>query len=246
MSFFSSFTGGAQNGAARDSSTAQWSALQDALNGYRSGAAQGRSDLQNVRDTFSPLYNAGIQQFAGLPMYQNALGLNGQQGTQAAQSAFTAGPGYQWQQDQAGQQLSRQLNASGGGASNLSGNVMSALQNQSQGLAGQEWNNWINQLAGLDTRMRQGGTALALGGAQGIGNAWTGMGNMGMQEAQLEGQANMGTAGQIAQNAMRAGQSADQGNANMWSAAINSLKSMAGYPGGGQGMLSGIGSFFGV
>lgn len=245
MGIFDSFTGGATAGAARDSSTAQWSALQDALNVTRDRYAQGRQDLQEARQQFNPIYNIGVQQLAGLPMYANALGVNGQQGRDAAMTAFRDyNPGYQYQQDQAQEQLKRQAAAVGGGA--LGGNAWTALQDRAQNIANTSFNDWVNQIANLDARYRQTGLGAALGGAGGNYQAAAAMAGLGQTEASNEAQYNMGTANQIAQNAMRAGQAADQGNANMWSAATNAFSGLMGTPGGANGIIKGIGSFFGA
>src|SRR4029077_12103715 len=82
----------------------------------------------------------------GYGMYQNALGLGGEQGRADAQNAFQAGPGYQWSVDQAASQAQRAGNRTG---QTYGGNTQAAIARQSQGLANQEWGNWVNQLSGF-------------------------------------------------------------------------------------------------
>ena len=83
----------------------------------------------------------------GVDMYANAMGLNGAAGNQAAQDAFTAGPGYQWNMDQTLQALGR----AGAAAGRLdSGNTSLDFMKAAQGLSAQEWNNWLQGLSGYN------------------------------------------------------------------------------------------------
>jgi hypothetical protein len=86
-------------------------------------------------------YAAPLQQTAG--MQANALGLNGPGGTAAAQAAFQTGPGYQFQLQQGLDAINRSANAAGMGAS---GNMLREAQTFGQGLAAQEYNNWLKNL----------------------------------------------------------------------------------------------------
>lgn len=61
-------------------------------------------------------------------------------------SSFYNNPGYKFQLDQGQQAIERQAAARGGLAS---GNTLTALQDYSQGLAQQSYNNYVNQLMGL-------------------------------------------------------------------------------------------------
>ena len=79
-------------------------------------------------------------------MYLNSLGVNGAQGNTAATNAFQAGPGYQYQVDQALDQTNRAAAATGG----LSGgNTLAALSDRAGNLANQEYGNWQTKLGGL-------------------------------------------------------------------------------------------------
>lgn len=86
-------------------------------------------------------YGAPLTQTAA--MQANALGLNGPAGTAAAQQAFQAGPGYQFQLEQGLDAVARGANAAGMLAS---GNMLREAQTYGQGLANQEYNNWLNNL----------------------------------------------------------------------------------------------------
>jgi hypothetical protein len=76
-------------------------------------------------------------------MYQNSMGLNGAEGRDAALGAFQAGPGYQWNVDQATDQAARAANRLG---MTYSGNTVDAQTRLAQNLANQEWGNWQNNL----------------------------------------------------------------------------------------------------
>lgn len=80
---------------------------------------------------------------AGANMYANGLGLNGAAGNAAATGAFQAGPGYQFQLDQGLQALTRAASAGGMLAS---GNTLAAGTEYGQGLANQEYGNWLGRL----------------------------------------------------------------------------------------------------
>lgn len=89
-------------------------------------------------------------------MQANALGLGGAAGNQAATEAFQAGPGYQFALDQGLQALNR--NAASRGMLSSGNNTQDILR-FSQGLANQEYGNWLNRLGDF--------TRLGLGAAQG-------------------------------------------------------------------------------
>lgn len=135
--------------------------------------------------------------------YGNALGLNGADGNAAAVSAYQSSPGYQFQLDQGMQALERSASSRGMLAS---GNTSADILGYSQGLANQDYSNWLDRLNGLGT---QGiGMAGARAGIQtGIGGkayetgesladlgwkAATGAGNALAQKESAEGQGLLG------------------------------------------------------
>jgi len=110
------------------------------------GRDQGNAALIAGRDAglaaYAPYAAAGQ---AGSAMYTNALGLNGAGGNETAVNAFQTGPGYDFAMDQGMQGLQR-LNASRGRLD--SGNTMIDAMTYGQGLANQEYGNWLNRLQG--------------------------------------------------------------------------------------------------
>ena len=96
----------------------------------------------------------------GYDMYSNSLGLNGQAGRDAALGAFQAGPGYQWNVDQATDQAARAANKLG---MTYSGNTIDAQTRLAQNLANQEWGNWQKNLQGF-----QGAAQNAVAGQTGV------------------------------------------------------------------------------
>lgn len=85
----------------------------------------------------------------GATMYQDALGLNGQAGSDTARSTFTTSPGYTFNLDQGLQGLSRARAVNGTVAS---GNADTDAMKFASGLASGEWNGWLDRLSGLDTK----------------------------------------------------------------------------------------------
>ncbi len=118
---------------------------------------QGAGALQQGVNAYQPLVD---QNMAGFQMYQNALGLGGAEGNAAAQGAFTAGPGYQWNVDQATEQAARAANRAG---MLYSGNTVDAQTRLASNLANQEYGNWVKNLSGF-----QGGAQNAVAGQAGV------------------------------------------------------------------------------
>lgn len=147
-------------------------------------------------------------------MYSNALGLNGQQGNQAATSAFQASPGYNFATQQGIQALDR--SAAGSGMFG-SGNAAMALNNYGQGMANQQYGNWLSGLSGLNNQGLQ-----AAGGQTGRQGALAGINQWGA-----------GGRAQNLYNGTYQGQTADagqnaQGGANLWNAIAGGLSLLGG------------------
>jgi hypothetical protein len=79
-------------------------------------------------------------------MLSGALGLRGQGGIDEARAAFQAGPGYDFQVGQGIDAITRAANAGGQVAG---GNVLREAQTYGQGLANQEYQNYLKGLSGL-------------------------------------------------------------------------------------------------
>ncbi len=171
MGLFGGNTAGTQSGYLSALLQAQGAAqAQDAL-------SRNYGEAKKAYDTnyYDPYTAAGGN---ALSMYQNALGLGGPEGTAAAQNAFKVSPGYEWQLGQGIQALDR--SAAGKGLFG-SGNNAIALTQYGQGLANQEYQNWLNSLSGLTNTgltsaagqtARQGQIA---GLSTGLGNALAGI-----------------------------------------------------------------------
>lgn len=122
----------------------------DALTGYTDLASQalntGRDQAVGELDRVLPYLDPYLQSgMSASTMLTNALGLNGADGNTAATNAFQAGPGYQWQVDQATDAAARKASALGIGAS---GNTLAALTELGSNLANQEYGSWLDRLTG--------------------------------------------------------------------------------------------------
>jgi hypothetical protein len=130
---------------------------------------------------------------SGYDMYINSLGLGGAEGRAAAEAAFRAGPGYQWQVDQATRGAQRAANAVGSAPGG--GNAMDAVTRLASNLANQEYGNWQQNLQGF-----QGAAERATGGRaailQDLANLYQNQGN---QTATLQTQQGRDLAGIQAQ-----------------------------------------------
>jgi hypothetical protein len=154
--------------------------LQTAGQGYLQTAAdQAQQALaggtQQAAGAYAPLTALGQKYGGATDLYLGALGVNGPQGTAAAQQAFQAGPGYQFQQDEARKQLEASAAARGG---LLSGNAATALQDRGSQIANQEYGNYLNRLQGFVAPQLQA----TQGAAQGLGNIYS---QQGQQQANL-------------------------------------------------------------
>jgi hypothetical protein len=145
--------GGAEQVERGDVNKALGTSLGAVNQGYNTGVGavnqgygQGRADITGARDTslgyYDPYAQAGQ---AGSQSYADALGLNGQQGVQRAQQQFQVGPGYQFALNQGLTGIERTAAARGelGGG----GTTLDQIK-YSQGLANQEWDNYLKRLKG--------------------------------------------------------------------------------------------------
>jgi len=129
---------------ATDTSLSEFDTALEAALGHLSGAAgQADAGYAEAQGYQQPYAEAGGRSLSEL---MDAMGLNGAEASAGALSRFTAGPGYQFQMDQGTRAIDRSA-ASRGGL--YSGRTGMALTEYGQGLANQEWNNRLSQLAGL-------------------------------------------------------------------------------------------------
>lgn len=171
---------------AEEAAAARKRGLQTGFSEAQKYLTSGTEKAQGYYGQAAGLYDPYVTQGNNAStMYSNALGLNGQPGTTAAQGAFQAGPGYQFAVDQG---LEAAKRASGGVQS---GNLLDELVRRGQGYANQEYGGWLDRIGRLGTQglqatgakagvmQGQGGLEANLG--QNLGqNAWnmnTGIGN---------------------------------------------------------------------
>lgn len=241
-------------------------ASADTLGALGTGYTQARQDLAPVTGYFQPYMDAGSDATA---MYRRSLGLEGADGNRIATEAFQAGPGYQWQRDQAADLAARKAGALGMAAS---GNTLAAITRLGSNLANQEYGNWQNRLSGLGQMglSAAGGAAqnqarladLVYGYGRDQGNSITGYANAANTGNMNEANIHMGvatsladlatkTAGQVGQygaGGLMAGQEAAQNRGRLAMEGVklgaSLLGSFAGMPGMG-GSLGSLGGMFG-
>src|ERR1019366_1149167 len=163
MSIFDIFGTSAQNNAA-----------QAQIQGINTGQAQATGNINagtqalqtNYTNALQPYLQNYAQAQPGVNALGNVLGLNGVRGGETAQQALQATPGYQFQQQQGAAAVN--AGAAANGTLN-SGNQALALQQQGQGLASQNYNNYVSQL-----QPYLGASNAAAGGIAGVD---TGLGN---------------------------------------------------------------------
>ncbi|MEZ0171028.1 hypothetical protein [Microvirga sp. TS319] len=158
-------------------------AQRNQLDALRSGYDTARDYGQRAYDAFTPYTNAGRNAFS---QYQDAIGMNGADGRTRALSAFQAGPGYQWQVDQASDAAARKASALGLTAS---GNTLDAITRLGSNLANQEYGSYLDRLNGV-AKLGYDATGQQAGALRDLGNLAT---NYGTQRANVYGQ----TAGNI-------------------------------------------------
>ena len=207
-------------GAAID--TGYVEALDKALNELNFGEWRAGQPLQ-------PYQQAGE---ASLNQLMSALGLG--EGSFDPNSIIANTPGYQFRLDQGTQALNRAANAGGGLYSGATGK---ALVNYGQGLAGDYWNNYLNELAGV-TGMGQQSAHLG----SGIAGEFAGtranaiLGTQSNRAASGLGALNAYTGANAQIGAAQAGGAIN--SANAWSGGLNNLAQL-GMFGQGQGWFGG-------
>lgn len=223
MPFLGGVFGGNQGGgqAGADASRAGWIGAQ--LGNDELWGGERRALGQYGTNYYDPYTQTGN---SANTMYANALGLNGPGGNTAATGAFQAGPGYNFALGQGIQALDR--SAAGSGMFG-SGNAAMALNDYGQGMANQEYGNWLQRLGGL--------------GAQGLTAAGGQTGRQGsLADINMWGAgrraSNLTDAAQFGANKLYEGRTADinanqQGGANILDALFGGLNLAGKFWGGG-------------
>jgi len=141
----------------------------------KANAAQ-RQALEQSRADLEPWRTAGQGALTGA---QNAAGLNGQPGYDAAMSAFHTSPGYQFQLDQGLRAVDAGAAAQGFGRS---GAVLKAEQAFGSGLADQSFKDYYNRLFDLSKL----GEGAATGSASASQNTGTGIAQTDLSEGSAQ------------------------------------------------------------
>lgn len=171
-------------------------ALGEGLNYLQVGGDQARGDLQTGAASATGLlgqagavYDPLVQ--GGGAAYQkllNATGANGAAGSTQASADFQAAPGYQYARDEA---LGAVQRAAGARGDLAGGNATTDLLKTATGLADQGFQQYINNLSGL-----QGGYTTGLAGQAGALTGQAGVaGNLGSALAGVDQQTAQGRAG---------------------------------------------------
>jgi hypothetical protein len=184
----------------------------------------------NYTSALSPyLQNYGQAQ-QGVTQLGNVLGLNGPQGSGQALQTLTNTPGYQFalQQGQGGVNAAAQAGGTG-----ASGNQQLALQQQGQGLATQNYNNYVNQ---LQPYLGQSNAA-----ASGINQTYQGLGQNLAANSQGLGQGLAGQYGNLANLGWQTQTGIGNANANADLSAYNASANILGALGGGLGGIAKLG-----
>lgn len=124
-------------------------ALDEGYDRAAAGYGQAATTFGNLADSYG----------AGSKLYQDALGVNGQDAADAARSTYQASPGYTFNMDQGLQALQRTRAVNGTLAS---GNADTDAMKFASGLASQDFGNWLSNLSNLDTK-RYGATGAQAG-----------------------------------------------------------------------------------
>lgn len=171
-------------------------ALGEGLNYLQAGGDQARTDLQagaagatgllgQAGAVYDPLVQGGGAAFGRL---LDATGANGADGSARATDAFRAAPGYEYARDEA---LGAVQRAAGARGDLAGGNATTDLLKTATGLADQSYQQYVNNLSGLQGAYTTGlaGQAGALTGQAGVD------GNLGSALAGVDQQTAQGRAG---------------------------------------------------
>lgn len=210
--------------AAKATETGRLQGTSDLDQGYAS-AADSYGKAGDLFDNLAASYGKGSQ------LYADALGVNGQDASTAARSAFTATPGYTFTLDQGLQSLQRMRAVNGTLAS---GNADTDAMKFASGLASNDFNNWLQNLSGYD-----GKTMAATTGQAGTFGA---LGSLGYQTGAAKAGLDTSAASAVAQGAYKVGEAQQKANEAKLGAlfGVGNLlaKGVGAFTGGGGGAFS--------
>jgi hypothetical protein len=211
--------------------------INQAIGALNQNYGQAGQQLQtNYTSALAPyLQNYGQAQ-GGVNQLENLLGINGAGGSAQAQHTLTNMPGYQFALQQ-GQNATNAAAQAGG--TGQSGNQLLALQQQGQGLASQNYNQYVSQL--------QPFLSASNAAAGGINSTYTGLGQGLAANSQGLGQGLAGQYGNLASLGWQQQTGIGNANANAdlsaYNASANILGALGGLFGGGaKAGASGAGS----
>jgi hypothetical protein len=207
----------------------------------------GQEYLGQAGAAFQPLAALGQKYGGATDMYLNAMGVNGPAGQTTARNAFQTGPGYDFAFGQGMEALGRKRSA---GNMYNSGNADQDVINYGQGMANQEWGNWLKNFQSfINPELQATGEAsrghaaalgqqanLAMGGETAISNLW-------QQDAANRVNLNNMTTQGLTQNAREGAnaQMAASGNAlGLLGGGLSALTGAAGKAGGFGNLFKGL------
>jgi hypothetical protein len=205
--------------------------INQAIGALNQNYGQAGQQLQtNYTSALQPyLQNYGQAQ-GGVNQLENLLGINGAGGSAQAQQTLTNMPGYQFALQQ-GQNATNAAAQAGG--TGQSGNQQLALQQQGQGLASQNYNQYVSQLQPF-----LGASNAAAGG---INSTYTGLGQGLAANSQGLGQGLAGQYGNLANLGWQTQTGIGNANANADLSAYNASANILGALGGGIGGIAKLG-----
>jgi len=165
------FGGGYEKQAAQQDIAAAQAYQGQAMPAIQQAYQTGQTNLGQAVGAYNPLVNLGAQYSQAAPTYLGAMGVGTPQQVQAAQSAFTNAPGYQFALNQAQQAAER---AAAAGGMTASGNLIDAEQRNAIGLQNQQYQNWVDNLQ----KAGQMGLGATQAGAQGQATGYTNLANL--------------------------------------------------------------------
>src|SRR6516162_1612194 len=168
------FGGGYEKQAAQQDIAAAQAYQGQAMPAIQQAYQTGQTNLGQAVSGYDPLKQLGAQYSQAAPTYLGAMGVGTPQQVQAAQSAFTNQPGYQFALNQAQQAAER---AAAAGGMTASGNLIDAEQRNAIGLQNQQYQNWVDNLQ----KAGQMGLGATQAGAQGQATGYTNLANLAQQ-----------------------------------------------------------------
>jgi hypothetical protein len=225
MGIFDIFTGDSAKEAAEKNAALLQQNQAAGTATLQGGQTNSLASLDKAGGYYAPL---AAKYGAGSNLYLDSLGVNGAEGNARATGAFQAGPGYQYQVNQALDQTNRAAAATG---SLAGGNTLAALSDRAGNMANQEYGNWQTRLGGLISPEmsavsgQAGAEASKVPVYQGTANSIAGLGT--------------NTTNGIANQNTQAANAEMQGSGNLWGLGLGLAKLGVGALSGGTSLLGG-------